>query len=306
MIYNILLIILLLFAIIWFFGWSGIAFLVSLFVLILVWGYVRNVQKKKDSDNHAEEIAKYFLKENIDEVKIENSKKFVSLYDEKLKRLKKEVKNKESQYKREYKDDSFFNFGHDDKLKLYEKELDKAKTDMDSYELENKKQYDACFMLLNRIDIKFYDEHKIEIKNKIKALKDVENQKQLEIQEQLRKEQLELVKKKREENNKLIEKKSRSEKVAKSIRDMEDYIPVLKDHVVKNHSLDAHMFKQLRSLLNMIKKNIEFVNPKDYSNIEQMKLLIEDIFSKENSGNFNVEKKIITDSISRIIANIKH
>lgn len=307
MAYGILLIVLIA-AIIWCcFGWlSSIIFIVLTIFAICFYS--------KYCDYRIKKIAKYIFNELKDVEKIKEAKKFISMYEMKLKKYKEEVNSSEEEYKKDFTNDSFWNFGRDGRLKKFKKNIEKTKTARDVYEIENKKQYEDCKYILNHVGNNFYDRNEIEINNQLKQLireslrkEKVENQKQLEIQEQLRKEQLELVKKQREENNKLIEQKSRGEKVAKSIRDMEDYIPVLKDHVVKNHSLDAHMLKQLRSLLNIIKKNIEFVNSKDYSNIEQLKLLVEDVFSKENSGNYDVEKKMVMDSLSNIleIVNIK-
>ena len=75
----------------------------------------------------------------------------------------------------------------------------------------------------------------------------------------MKNEQLELIQKQQAEREKLMVQKSRAEKVTKAIRNVEDFIPVLKNHVVEKHSFDAHMLKQLRDDLDSVEDNIEFV-----------------------------------------------
>ncbi len=301
---------------IWLTGWYGV-FIILLGLIILAY-LSKNDSKEQKKENEANrikreyddrvtKIAEYFLKNNVDENKIESAKGVVSLYETKAEYLHNTLKDENTQYLDEK--NSFFT--SQSNLEKYRNQIATTKVSIINYEMENKGKYEASLSLLKSFDFSFYEKNKAAIKKKMIDIKQREEKKQSDSKESMIKnlrvkaiEKCESVQKRRNEEEKQNEYDTKVKKASRSIDEINGFIVPLKNQVIKKQPLESQVFKILEDHLDIVFDNLDYLNSRDFKKIERIEDQIEDVFAKENSGHFDVEKKQIMDLFSQIIESI--
>ena len=97
---------------------------------------------------------------------------------------------------------------------------------------------------------------------------------------------IENIQKESEARNRRIEEQVKRDKVSKSIRELDDYLPILQEHVRGKQTLD----------------NKAFINPSDLNNIERIQKKLSGVFDKfKNDEAVQTDIDLIVESFSKIL-----
>lgn len=252
-------------------------------------------------------IAQYIFKELGNMEKVDDAIFFVSEYERAVKYFENEISSEQEKHTEELKKNWFFR--RKKKLDEYSKKIEERRTSMDKYEIENKNTYQNCMKILDYVGRTFYVENKAEIAMKVKRLiqdasekERLENQRLQEEQKRIRHEMEDRIRKERDEKNRLLEERTRKDKVSKAIRELDDYLPILQEHVRKKQVLDFQMLKFVEDKLDAIEYDKAFINSNDINNIERIQKKLTSVFDKfKNDESVQTDIGLIVDSFSKIL-----
>ena len=239
--------------------------------------------------------------------KVDDAIFFVSEYERAVKYFENEISSEQEKHSEELKKNWFFR--RKKKLDEYSKKIEERRTCMDKYEIENKNTYQNCMKILDYVGRTFYVENKAEIAMKVKRLiqdasekERLENQRLQEEQKRIRHEMEDRIRKERDEKNRLLEERTRKDKVSKAIRELDDYLPILQEHVRKKQVLDFQMLKFVEDKLDAIEDDKAFINSNDINNIERIQKKLTSVFDKfKNDESVQTDIGLIVDSFSKIL-----
>ncbi len=252
-------------------------------------------------------IAQYIFKELGNMEKVDDAIFFVSEYERAVKYFENEISSEQEKHTEELKKNWFFR--RKKKLDEYSKKIEERRTSMDKYEIENKNTYQNCMKILDYVGRTFYVENKAEIAMKVKRLiqdasekERLENQRLQEEQKRIRHEMEDRIRKERDEKNRLLEERTRKDKVSKAIRELDDYLPILQEHVRKKQVLDFQMLKFVEDKFDAIEDDKAFINSNDINNIERIQKKLTSVFDKfKNDESVQTDIGLIVDSFSKIL-----
>lgn len=252
-------------------------------------------------------IAQYIFKELGNMEKVDDAIFFVSEYERAVKYFENEISSEQGKHTEELKKNWFFR--RKKKLDEYSKKIEERRTSMDKYEIENKNTYQNCMKILDYVGRTFYVENKAEIAMKVKRLiqdasekERLENQRLQEEQKRIRHEMEDRIRKERDEKNRLLEERIRKDKVSKAIRELDDYLPILQEHVRKKQVLDFQMLKFVEDKLDAIEDDKAFINSNDINNIERIQKKLTSVLDKfKNDESVQTDIGLIVDSFSKIL-----
>lgn len=282
--------------------------LVIIFVSIIA--FVRRKKRIEEYNGRINRIAKHIIRELGNVEKVNNAKLNVSAYESKVKELRRNVRKANQVYRSESLARSFLNIGHKKRLDDYSKNLENAKTALDEYVMNNGDEYQKNLSMLESIEYNFFIENLEEITREIqkeelaaKERERLEQQKQIEKQEQEKQRLCDEVRNKRETEIRLLEERNRMEKVAKRIREMEEYMPVLQSHVREHRILDFSMLRFIEDNLDVIEDGKGLINPDDFNNIERIQKKLSGIFDMfKNDESFKPNINLIEESFRKIFS----
>ena len=277
-----------------------IASVVLLAVLVFV--VIRVVFCKRVS-----RVAQYIFKELGNMEKVDDAIFFVSEYERAVKYFENEINSEQEKHTEELKKNWFFR--RKKKLDEYSKKIEESRTSKDKYEIENRNTYQDCIKILDYVGKDFYVGNKAEIAMKIKRLirdasekERLENQRLQEEQKRIRQEMEDRIRKERDEKNRLLEERTKKDKVSKAIRELDDYLPIMQEHVRAKRTLDFQMLKFVEDKLDVIEVDKAFINPNDINNIERMQKKLTSIFDKfKNDETVQTDVNLIVESFSKIL-----
>lgn len=282
--------------------------LVIIFVSIIA--FVRRKKRIEEYNGRINRIAKHIIRELGNVEKVNNAKLNVSAYESKVKELRRNVRKANQVYRSESLARSFLNIGHKKRLDDYSKNLENAKTALDEYVMNNGDEYQKNLSMLESVEYNFFIENLEKITREIqkeelaaKERERLEQQKQIEKQEQEKQRLCDEVRNKRETEIRLLEERNRMEKVAKRIREMEEYMPVLQSHVREHRILDFSMLRFIEDNLDVIEDGKGLINPDDFNNIERIQKKLSGIFDMfKNDESFKPNINLIEESFRKIFS----
>jgi len=83
---------------------------------------------------------------------------------------------------------------------------------------------------------------------------------------------------------------------------LDDYLPILQEHVRKKQVLDFQMLKFVEDKLDAIEDDKAFINSNDINNIERIQKKLTSVFDKfKNDESVQTDIGLIVDSFSKIL-----
>lgn len=252
-------------------------------------------------------IAQYIFKELGNMEKVDDAIFFVSEYERAVKCFENEISSEQEKHTEELKKNWFFR--RKKKLDEYSKKIEEHRTSMDKYEIENKNTYQNCMKILDYVGKTFYVENKAEIAMKVKRLiqdaseqERLENQRLQEEQEQDKRKMIENIQKESDARNRRIEEQVKRDKVSKAIRELDNYMPVLQEHVRDKQTLDFQVLKFVEDKLVLIENSKDFINPNDLNNVERIRKKLASVFNKfKNDESVQMNINLIEESLDEIL-----
>ena len=274
----------------------------AILIAVLVLVVIRTIFCKR-----VNKIAQYIFKELGNVEKVDDAIFYLSEYEKTVKCFEKEIRSE--QKKRTEELNKNWLFRRKKKLNEYSKKIEVNQISKDEYEIENKNTYQNCTKILDCVGKDFYEKNKAKIAIKVERLiknasekERVENQRLQEKQEQDKRKMIENIQKESEARNRRIEEQVKRDKVSKSIRELDDYLPILQEHVRGKQTLDFQMLKFVEDELDVIEDNKAFINPSDLNNIERIQKKLSGVFDKfKNDEAVQTDIDLIVESFSKIL-----
>jgi len=267
----------------------------------------RAMHKKQEK---IQKIASYILGELKDVKKVKEAQKFCSEYEMNVKKLLQEIERKQLAYEEEFKAGSFLNFGHKKRLDDLSKELENSKIEQSNYEINNRDKYQYYSTILESIDKDFFDINKERIEASVEKLNHdaieqerLENQKKKEEEEFVKLQRIEEVKKEREEKIRQQENEERKATIAKTIQDLDEFMPILQSNVKEKQTLSFQLLQFIEQKLDVIEDGKSLINQNDFNNIERIEKKLNNVFNDfRQDKDFIPNINLIEDSFHKILS----
>ena len=288
---------------------------------------LREEKKKQAEDRKRQkliihEIAEYLIRSQINSEDLKNACDTIQTYNHEVNSLKRKIKtiaNQKNEGSISAGTDSLLLLAADivsDKIKDAKKksQINELETQLIDFENNNKQKLQKAQNFLKSFPketFEYCNTRWEDILKEIEAIKTSLNEEKLEKQKKLeaqlleaRQQELNAKMKNNEIQKQEDEKNQKINNVISAIRNLQDNIPIIQNHVSEQQKMNFIMLQTVEEFLDKIEDLKDYIPSEYINNIERCQIKLNSVFDRcENKDDIQTDVQIIKDSFEKILNN---
>ena len=288
---------------------------------------LREEKKKQAEDRKRQkliihEIAEYLIRSQINSEDLKNACDTIQTYNHEVNSLKRKIKtiaNQKNEGSISAGTDSLLLLAADivsDKIKDAKKksQINELETQLIDFENNNKQKLQKAQNFLKSFPketFEYCNTRWEDILKEIEAIKTSLNEEKLEKQKKLeaqlleaRQQELNAKMKNNEIQKQEDEKNQKINNVISAIRNLQDNIPIIQNHVSEQQKMNFIMLQTVEDFLDKIEDLKDYIPSEYINNIERCQIKLNSVFDRcENKDDIQTDVQIIKDSFEKILNN---